>query len=164
VPKFAALLALSSSLLLACGSAKSQGPSILHDPCAPLAVVLPSDATDVERAAVTDALQMWNARGLTRLTLDDGPQVTDRVEVVFRKASGALYGLYDPSTGEVVLNSELADRQQLAVVAAHELGHAMGLVHVKPAVRTSVMNPSNTQVTPTSDDEQALSDFWQGCH
>ncbi|MFT3843281.1 MAG: hypothetical protein QM723_40225 [Myxococcaceae bacterium] len=154
------LSSLFAALLAGCGSAQPSGPAVLHDPCHPLAVVAPG-ASELRTAAISDALESWNSLGLTQLTQDDSSG--DRVEVSFEKAAGVFHGLYDPQKGTVAINDDLVDRHSLSVVIAHELGHAMGLVHVSPDDRASVMNPGNVTVSPTQTDSGAISAMWNGC-
>ena len=85
------------------------------------------------------------------------------VTIVFRPASGAFYGFYDDTTATVYVNVDLADRAQRAIVIAHELGHALGLVHVSPSTRASVMNPGNVTIAPDDGDRAALAAIWGSC-
>ena len=75
----------------------------------------------------------------------------------FADAAAFFHGYYDPETGEVSINNDLQDPGELAVVIAHELGHAMGLSHVPSAQRASVMNPGNLGTPPGVDDNALLS-------
>jgi hypothetical protein len=155
------LLFRRTALLLfaaACGSAEQFNPRVLHDPCAALCVMAATDATEDQRAAVAAAIASWNARGFTQLTLDDA---ADRVAISFKPASPAFHGFYDGDTGEVAINSTLTEPHPLAVVIAHELGHAMGLAHVDPNIRASVMNGGNTTISPTPEDSEAIA---ASCH
>lgn len=154
------LSSLLAALMAGCGSAQPSGPAVLHDPCHSLAVISPGASAD-RAAAISDALDSWNTLGLTQLTAEDSSG--DRVEVGFEKAAGVFHGFYDPQKGTVAINDELVDRHPLSIVIAHELGHAMGLGHVSPDDRASVMNPGNTTVGPTRADSEAVSALWNGC-
>ena len=59
--------------------------------------------------------------------------------------------------GTIFLGRYLVDDTgELTVVIAHELGHAMGLQHVEPSARASVMNPGNLVTRPTPADNALL--------
>jgi hypothetical protein len=124
-----------------CGS---QSPAITFDRCDPVRV----SGAD----GVADAIAMWAARGVTPFTIGEPADV--RIE----PASGAavFYGFYDDATATVYVNTTITDAHARAVTIAHELGHALGLVHVPPEVRASVMNPGNLTVEPTAEDAAAL--------
>ncbi len=101
--------------------------------------------------AVAAARELWNARGFTKLSAGgDG----EPIALSFEKAASFFHGFYDPTTGEVLINSTLDEPGELAVVVAHELGHAMGLPHIEN--RASVMNPGNLSVSPTPEDNEQL--------
>jgi hypothetical protein len=148
-------------LAAACGGTPS-GPAIHYDPCKPLVLVPAADARPEEVASTREAAAMWNALGLTRMSLEevDG---AEHIPVVFRDAPDAFRGIYEEQRGDVAVNRRLGDARQRAVVIAHELGHAVSLHHVDPSVRVSVMNPANLDVAPTGDDGSAMADAWGRC-
>ncbi len=121
-------------------------------PCAPIAVAPAEGLSPMQRGAVEAGIELWNGLGFTRLTLSS----EGTVPLKFERAAPFFHGFYDPKTGVVYVNTGLEDPHQIAVVVAHELGHAMGLPHVEQNERTSVMNPGNLTVTPTSADNQLL--------
>lgn len=105
----------------------------------------------MQQSAVAAALDSWNVHGLTRLSTSGGGE---RIALQFQPAFGSFHGLYDPDTGDVFINSTMEDPGEVAVVVAHELGHAMGLMHLEH--RASVMNPGNLRVPPTPEDNALL--------
>jgi hypothetical protein len=90
---------------------------------------------------------MWTAVGVTTLVRAPDPEIT----VAFDAAAPAEFGLY--LDGIAYINEAL-DPDQTAIVIAHELGHAFGLVHT--SARPSVMNPGNLSIAPTADDRAAI--------
>jgi len=122
---------------------------VIHDACGPLTLVVPDDATDVQREGISRAIAAWDSLGFTQLSLE-GPG--EPIAVHFEKAGGMFHGFYDPENGEVLINVAIDDPAELQVVLAHELGHAMGLAHVALSERLSVMNPGNITLAPTSED------------
>jgi len=144
-------------LFLGCGAASvapaTSSDPIVHSPCAPLVVAPPDGCTPLQREALGGALDAWNALGFTQLSLEgDG----EPIALHFKDAAEFFHGLYDPETGEVIVNSRLDDALALQVVISHELGHAMGLPHVLDSERASVMNPGNTVIRPTPVDNEQL--------
>lgn len=155
VPLKRAFLAVAVAVSFSCGGPPEEpGPAVVYPPCAPISVAVPSTASATQQSAVVAGLELWNARGLTRLAPADD---TAAVPLTFQKAASFFHGFYDPNTGEVFVNETLTDPHEIAVVVAHELGHAMGLAHVDANERTSVMNPGNLDVTPTAADSALLS-------
>jgi hypothetical protein len=124
-----------------CGS---QTPAITFDRCEAVRV------SGVD--GVADAIAMWRARGVTPFAIGEPADV--RVETA--TAAPAIYGFYDGATATVYVNTTITDAHARAVTIAHELGHALGLVHVPPEERASVMNPGNLTVEPTAADAEAL--------
>jgi hypothetical protein len=124
-----------------CGS---QTPAITFDRCEPVRV----SGAD----GVADAIAMWRAQDITPFAIGEPADV--RVEPA--TGAAAFYGFYDDATATVYVNTTITDAHARAVTIAHELGHALGLVHVPPEVRASVMNPGNLTVEPTAADAEAL--------
>lgn len=146
-------------LALAACSAESEVTTInlTHDACAPLALV--SSTANAQQLEGMEAAQaLWRDRGAPALGLRAGATV----EVRFEPASGAFRGYYDDDQGVIFINSTLDDDAALAIVIAHEIGHAFGLVHVTD--RDSLMNPGNLTITPTADDQLELARLWGNCN
>ncbi len=152
-----------AAVALGCGAAPESGAdAITFDACAPLAVVLDPSANAAQQAALQTAVGAWNATAGTHL--NTGPAVDGMavVAVHFQSAAAPDHGLYDARSAQIFLNADLT-APSLAVVSAHEIGHAMGLLHIDPARRASVMNPGNLSTTPTSADAAQLADLWGSC-
>ncbi len=111
--------------------------------------------TDGLAAAITS----WNAAAGTRLSVG-GPGAAASVAVQFQTAAAPDHGLYDGQLGMIFLNDDLSGAS-LAVVAAHEIGHAFGLLHVTD--RSSVMNPGNLSTPPTPGDAAQVAALWGAC-
>lgn len=136
---------------------------IVNDVCEPTAVIAPADASGAQLASIDEALAMWAALGfdhLERAAPDTGEQ---QVSIVFEEAAEMFHGLYDDENGVVYINSLLTDDHARAVTLAHELGHSLGLVHVDPGARISVMNPANLSVEPNGGDADELVALWGAC-
>jgi hypothetical protein len=131
------------------------------DSCAPLTVGTTA-ATDEQNASIDDAIAMWKARGVTGLSRDTTAGAAP-VEIVFRDAGPADYGMYDDTTATIYVNVRVTDRTERAITVAHEIGHAFALVHVIPGQRASVMNPGNLTVEPNDGDRAALDELWGSC-
>ena len=129
----------------------------MFDGCEPLTFTAP-DATDAQLASIDAAIGEWRAVGVAALT---GSSADSTLEIVFEPAGSAFYGYYDGSS--IYINSALTDDSKRAITIAHELGHALGLVHVPANQRASVMNPGNLVVAPTSEDASAIAARWGEC-
>lgn len=112
-----------------------------------------------QRASIDDAIGLWSSAGISTFSVGDAPQVT----VQFKSAADVFYGYYDDTTATVYVNTQVSDAGQRAIVVAHELGHALGLVHIPVSTRLSVMNPGNLTVAPTAEDVAALAAIWGSC-
>ncbi len=149
-------------VLLCAGCAGSSGGATIatkFDPCDPPSVVADSSASDAQTAGIAGALALWQSHGAPAL----GSTATGTVEVRFQSAAPLFRGLYDDHAGIIYINDDLSDPQTLAIVIAHELGHAFGLYHISVDVRPSVMNPGNVTVTPTDEDQRTLEASWGVC-
>lgn len=159
---FAAVLLLTASLT-ACG--KPPGADTIDtvfDACEPLVIQLDDDVLAVRERSVREAVDMWNKKAGTKLTLEpveDAPVVP----LTFEEAAAAFHGFYDDEKGTIWINTRLEDDDQRRVTIAHELGHAFGLYHVPPNERQSVMNNGNLSVGVVQADVEALQAEWGEC-
>lgn len=94
--------------------------------------------------------------------MQGGPDQVATIPVHFQTAAAPDHGLYDGQSGTIFVNDDLGG-SALAVVLAHEIGHAFGLFHVAPSVRASVMNPGNLSTPPTAGDAAQVARLWGAC-
>jgi hypothetical protein len=131
---------------------------IVFSPCAPLVVVPEEGTLPEELASVRAAFALWQAVGIDAFTLESLPDAP-RLLLRFKDGPSPFHGVYEPSVGLVTVNRKMQDRPR-DITVAHELGHALGLPHVDPAVRASVMNPDNHTEAPNPQDERELHLRW----
>jgi hypothetical protein len=171
------LLGLSALGTLACNDGRTT-LNRTFDACAPLHIALEPDTPPARAQAIADGLAMWNTLAGTQLT--DGPPLqldsgaapsadapasaTTEVPMRFESAAPAFFGLYDDDNAVIYINKDLdGNWPALSITVAHEVGHTMGLLHVPPGTRKSVMNPGNITVQPTAADAEALVALWGAC-
>lgn len=157
------------SFLVACGGSSDATIDIVHDVCAPITLTA-ADATPLQLAGIDDAIALWQVGGVSALAFGAAPggggaptAAAASIEIRFEAASPAFRGLYDDEAGVIYVNQVLTDPAPLAIVIAHELGHAFGLPHVEADERTSLMNPGNLVTPPTDGDLRALEAMWGAC-
>jgi hypothetical protein len=162
--QLAALCSLLAAgpLAAGCGAASaSEGPAVVYDPCQTTFVLARSDTNVAQRAAIADALGLWEQAGGPRLALTDADPDAQVLPIGFDAAAPAFFGLYRPDRGDILINSQLGDPRARAITVAHELGHAFGLPHVTG--HQSLMNPGNLRIPPAADDAQQIFDLRQTC-
>ncbi|MGE0399336.1 MAG: matrixin family metalloprotease [Kofleriaceae bacterium] len=146
---YASLLALALS---ACGAEPDTTIDITFDPCEPIAVAMPAD--ELRAAGVRAAFASWGMEPSAT-----GAQGAE-IRLVFEDAAEAFHGLYDDENAVIYINAKITDPVPLAIVIAHELGHAMGLPHID---EPSVMRSGNVTIAPTADDEARIAALWGAC-
>jgi hypothetical protein len=142
--------------LAACGGTSDGELARTFDPCAPIAITV--DGSVEEASGVDGGLALWRTSGVTGFDAATGG---DALAIRFQDAAPAFHGFYDDTAGIVYINHDVTDPGELAIVVAHELGHAFGLLHVQD--RVSLMNPGNLATPPTDDDRAALVALWGAC-
>jgi hypothetical protein len=147
-----------------CAGGDDLPPPPLADPCDAIVLVTEPGASDGERAAIGDAAEMWATVASTRMTLA-GTETVDpaptAIPIRFAPAALAFLGAYEVERKDLVINSDIPDRATRAIVVAHELGHAFGLVHVQG--RDSIMNAGNGTIPPNALDAADLAARWGIC-
>jgi hypothetical protein len=154
---------LAAAACAACGDPQASEGAGAHDACAPLTITAAA-ASPAEQAGVDGALALWRDHGVSAFdAAPPGAQQAVTIDIQFAEAAAAFHGVYDPAADRVLINRDLTDPATVAIVIAHELGHAFGLVHVSPAARLSLMNPGNLATPPTDADQQAVEALWGRC-
>jgi hypothetical protein len=153
---------LAAAACAACGDPQASEGAGAHDACALLAITT-STATPAEQAGIDGALALWRDHGVSAFDAAPGPAPGPAIDIQFADAAAVFHGVYDPAADRVLINRDLTDPAMVAIVVAHELGHAFGLVHIAPAARRSLMNPGNLVTPPTDADQQAVEALWGRC-
>jgi hypothetical protein len=162
---------LAAAACAACGDPQASEGAGAHDACAPLAITAAS-ATSTEQAGIDGALALWRDHGVSAFDAampgaapGPAPDVATAgaIDIQFADAAAVFHGVYDPAADRVLINRDLTDPATVAIVVAHELGHAFGLLHIPPAARLSLMNPGNLATPPTEADQQAVEALWGRC-
>jgi hypothetical protein len=159
VPRIQILPATIALFLMACGGADHTIDRIF-DPCMPLPLSTDSTA-DADRACIEEAIGLWNALAQTQLTLVD--DASGLVSIALSEGLPAQLGVYDDEHGVVLVNQALDPGRSRTITIAHELGHVMGLEHVKDSERRSVMVSGNTDTPPGDADRASLNALWGEC-
>lgn len=73
-----------------------------------------------------------------------------------------MFGFYDDDRAIVYINSSMTPAER-RILVAHEVAHAMGLLHVAPEERPSIMNNGNKTREPNTRDAAAIADLWGQC-
>lgn len=117
-----------------------------------------ADSTPAELESIGAAITLWREAGMNALSATEVDGGTE-VPVQFKEAPALFRGIYEPSSGVVLINRGL-EGEERDVTLAHEVGHALGLPHLALTVRRSVMNPGNLTVHPAPEDQAELQRLW----
>lgn len=153
---------LAAAACAACGDPQVSEGAGAHDACAPLTVTTAA-ASPAEQAGIDGALALWRDHGVAAFDAALPEERAAAIEIQFADAAATFHGVYDPAADRVLINRDLTDPATIAIVIAHELGHAFGLFHISPAARRSLMNPGNLLTPPTDADQQAVEALWGRC-
>ncbi len=134
---------------------------MLFDPCVPLVLEPEAGATAHEVAVIEEAIALWNDVFEIEATVDDVPGA--RHLPVYFEDDIWYYGRFDDTRGHLEVATWIEDLDGMAIVLAHEIGHAYNLYHVDPGDRASVMNAGNVDVAPTPADGEELVGLWGRC-
>jgi hypothetical protein len=145
---------------LGCAAADGTPPVPVGDPCLSIVLALADDASAAERSAVSAAAALWADVAATRYTVE-ATAGAPRLAIRFASAPLAFLGIYEPERADIIVNRDLDTDELRTIALAHELGHAMGLVHASG--RPSVMNAGNISVVPNAGDAGDLALLWGAC-
>ena len=147
----------------ACASPEMFEEGLVFDPCLTTNLLYDESASPAEVAQIHEAAAMWNREVGSQLHVSPVENGSDNtIPVHFEPAAGVFYGIYEPSTGEIFVNSKLPSEESSRITLAHELGHAFGLQHVSGA--PSLMNSGNLQTQITARDVASLTSLWGACN
>lgn len=116
--------------------------------------------SESERASIAAAVDMWHEVSDIAVTVEPRSGLTS-IPISSEDAAPMFYGVYRDDVGDIVINRQLLDEDQRAVVVAHELGHAFGLLHDDDP--RSVMQPGNVTTPPSDYDVWQLRTHWGAC-
>lgn len=151
------------------GDAHEGGVSFAFDPCEVIELAVDPGTTELELRSIDDALAMWASASALPL-----PNVHIAVRAAGGESDGALRirfedgapffnGQYDPATMSVIINRRITDPMARTITIAHELGHALGLLHATEGGAPSLMSPGNVTAVPTNADWQHIEAIWGTC-
>lgn len=142
-------------------SARVQRFELVFDPCAPLVLEAEEGAGEDEVAVIEGAIELWNEVADIEATTS-GAQGARSLPVHFEDEVW-YYGRFDDARGRLEVATWIEDADTMAIVLAHEIGHAYNLYHVDPDERASVMNAGNLDTPPTEGDGEELTGLWGEC-
>lgn len=155
------VLLCSTALSVACIGEPDTDLDLTFAWCEPLVLAPEGDVSDDERAAIAEAAALWRAVLPVALTMDPAAGASV-LPIVFDAGAVLVHGVYEDEVGRIVVNRALSGAAR-TITVAHELGHAMGLLHIPTADRASVMNSGNLMLAPTDADALELRAAWPAC-